>query len=872
MLKGLITKGIPRSRLLSNASFVSTSTNKERASAAKDILAVLAEAEKNRAFSSARPIDERPRIKSDLPPSPPDPSLPKPAHHGTVRAISNEPSQGKKSDAQSHPHAQTGDKLASMQRYIDAGRKITPRQYEEVLASARENLEHWLELIHKGIQGGHFDVRSSTTFLRVVKDKKSLACAVGLAAIVLKKPDCMDAKFYQTLVGALLKLDAPHELVQQIIASRPDLDAGEYKRVLENLINLPPEVRQMYLMSNENNKEKVAELYKALRESRPDYTPDLVTFTRIAHALGPPVNDWPLTWALTQSVMKSDAPRDVLFYNVVLRALTYCDEPDDADLRIAQDVMRMLREDNLKPDKDTYLALMDVYFRNGRGKQAIDLLQMMTSDGVECDKVMLSRFVKELVAINEPDMALDVLSQNKIPGTRQLYAYIEEAFVNDGNLDKAAQIRLMYREAKTSELGGELEKAVRRSREEEAKHTSHEGREYLTQLENDISRHDTDTSMSASACNEPRLSTAETYAEILRTETRFGRFSDVRATFARMVDNISEEIDPFTSALYAFAVGVTQPKQAIPILRKYEKRIKPHHIVVHAALRGILASDEFASASDSTNGKSPASQPTHQKSPDERSPTRERLDSAQQVEIVESVEEYVDQHKIKLSKSSLDLLIDFYCDKNELKVRNYLMPKLQKANVMDDRAGLSYVKSCAKQGPISARQAISTITKIPSLAVHNVMLETYMTAGQCDEAVKYFGEMQSLFATPNSETYEILVLGFLRNDRASSALSIFGDLMHKASTFRPTPKMVYALVQHLIKQGDGNEMTGDLIFRLVRDVRGRHVTLTKQTYDEIISFVKSQPDYPPSDLEWILGHAKGDEILINDAMQRAVHV
>ena len=93
--------------------------------------------------------------------------------------------------------------------------------------------------------------------------------------------------------------------------------------------------------------------------------PDLVTFTRIAHALGPPINDWPLLSSLIQSVLTSNTPRDVLFYNVAFRALSYCNEPGDTDLSIAQSWMEKMRVEGLKPNKDTYLALMDVYFRFG---------------------------------------------------------------------------------------------------------------------------------------------------------------------------------------------------------------------------------------------------------------------------------------------------------------------------------------------------------------------------------------------------------------------------------------------------------------------------------------------------------------------------
>ena len=118
-------------------------------------------------------------------------------------------------------------------------------------------------------------------------------------------------------------------------------------------------------LSNENNKRELADRYKKLHEAYPNFVPDLVTFTRIAHALGPPVNDWSLAWSLIQSVLTADVARDVLFYNVGLRALAYCNEPDDADICIARELMSKLHADGLKANKDTYLALMDVYFRRG---------------------------------------------------------------------------------------------------------------------------------------------------------------------------------------------------------------------------------------------------------------------------------------------------------------------------------------------------------------------------------------------------------------------------------------------------------------------------------------------------------------------------
>jgi pentatricopeptide repeat protein len=62
------------------------------------------------------------------------------------------------------------------------------------------------------------------------------------------------------------------------------------------------------------------------------------------------------------------------------------------------------------------------------------------------------------------------------------------------------------------------------------------------------------------------------------------------------------------------------------------------------------------------------------------------------------------------------------------------------------------------------------------------MLEMYMKAGQCDQAIAYFGEMRSnFFVSPTIDTYDILLLGLIESNRFGSALSIFGDLMHKVS-------------------------------------------------------------------------------------------
>ena len=55
--------------------------------------------------------------------------------------------------------------------------------------------------------------------------------------------------------------------------------------------------------------------------------------------------------------------------------------------------------------------------------------------------------------------------------------------------------------------------------------------------------------------------------------------------------------------------------------------------------------------------------------------------------------------------------------------------------------------------------------------------------------------------------------------------------------------MFGAVVRQLIAHGDG-----DTLLRLLRDVRGRHVAPTKETYDDIIQFVLGQPDYPIDDV------------------------
>lgn len=67
--------------------------------------------------------------------------------------------------------------------------------------------------------------------------------------------------------------------------------------------------------------------------------------------------------------------------------------------------------------------------------------------------------------------------------------------------------------------------------------------------------------------------------------------------------------------------------------------------------------------------------------------------------------------------------------------------------------------------------------------------------------------------------------------------------------------MIAALAQHLISIRDG-----DLLFRILRDVRGRLVKPTSDTYEKIIGFVLEQSDYP---LEDVCKKGQGGSVLIS---------
>jgi len=159
-----------------------------------------------------------------------------------------------------------------------------------------------------------------------------------------------------------------------------------------------------------------------------------------------------------------------------------------------------------------------------------------------------------------------------------------------------------------------------------------------------------------------------------------------------------------------------------------------------------------------------------------------------------------------------------------------------------------------------------------SLAVHNAMLEKKME-DSLEEAIKYFNEVRASFFTPNLKTYEILVYGFLKHNQFNSALSIYGDLMHESSPFDPSPKMVHSIVKYLIetptakggdKEGEKREVNGDLLFRILRDVRLVQVELKRETYLLVLLFLLDQPHYPVGDIRWILGHAEGDQITFSE--------
>jgi len=79
-----------------------------------------------------------------------------------------------------------------MEKYVDAGRRITYKQYEEVLYGVRGDLGLWMKLIKYGVKGSFFDVRSSTQFLYSVGDKKELAYALEMASIITNNPTKMD--------------------------------------------------------------------------------------------------------------------------------------------------------------------------------------------------------------------------------------------------------------------------------------------------------------------------------------------------------------------------------------------------------------------------------------------------------------------------------------------------------------------------------------------------------------------------------------------------------------------------------------------------------------------------------------------------------
>jgi hypothetical protein len=121
-----------------------------------------------------------------------------------------------------------------------------------------------------------------------------------------------------------------------------------------------------------NETHSLARLYKRLLAFDPEYTPsDFFIFTLFANALSSSrVSDWPDTWQLIKSMLKPGIARDMPFYNRALRALMCYNEQGDRDIQIATELIDQLRSEGLKPDKETYQAVMEVYFRRGTGAGA----------------------------------------------------------------------------------------------------------------------------------------------------------------------------------------------------------------------------------------------------------------------------------------------------------------------------------------------------------------------------------------------------------------------------------------------------------------------------------------------------------------------
>lgn len=113
-----------------------------------------------------------------------------------------------------------------------------------------------------------------------------------------------------------------------------------------------------------NKSEFIVRLYKIISQNNPSHTPDMLTFTFLLHALRT-AGDWESTWQLISSMLRPGIPRDVPFYNLVLKAIADRANVSTSDLQLVEELVMKMRKQEFYPERETYLTWMKVYFRLG---------------------------------------------------------------------------------------------------------------------------------------------------------------------------------------------------------------------------------------------------------------------------------------------------------------------------------------------------------------------------------------------------------------------------------------------------------------------------------------------------------------------------